>query len=339
VDLLEFPNFGRFEKVAWSVPIEFKGKLFAIEHRKFGIGVFAQDASKEEEQAREIVQLIKKGVKTAEPFFEWLAEQAVMSSKLNVINRSSMLFDRFTFLLNTYRKTAAEAIARKDERHVETKEIPSETGKATVTAVHMPAWELESQANWFALAAIDAFFSWTEHIFIHIAIISGQITSGMAVAELAEADWSTKFKRALDVTDPTTKSLFDKLIEIRRQFRNFVAHGAFGKEGEAFQFHSGAGAVPVLLPHKAGKRRFALTGGMNFGESTALDVIEEFIAHIWSNEREPAEIYIQNSGLPLILPMASDGTYARAMSSVEDMNEFIESLSRQFDNAANMDFW
>jgi len=38
VDLLAFRNIGQFEKVAWSVPVEYKGRAFLIEHRKFRAG-------------------------------------------------------------------------------------------------------------------------------------------------------------------------------------------------------------------------------------------------------------------------------------------------------------
>ena len=40
VDLLGFRNLGQFEKLAWSVPIDYNGKAFLIEHRKFGLGIF-----------------------------------------------------------------------------------------------------------------------------------------------------------------------------------------------------------------------------------------------------------------------------------------------------------
>ena len=40
VEFLGFRNLGKFEKLAWSVPIDFNGKAYLIEHRKFGIGVF-----------------------------------------------------------------------------------------------------------------------------------------------------------------------------------------------------------------------------------------------------------------------------------------------------------
>ena len=40
IDLLKFKHSGQGEKIAWSVPIDYKGQAFLIEHRKFGVGVF-----------------------------------------------------------------------------------------------------------------------------------------------------------------------------------------------------------------------------------------------------------------------------------------------------------
>src|ERR1043166_6251800 len=54
VDLLGFENLGKFEKVAWSIPIDICGRAFLIEYRKFGVGVFAHNPVDEEAQAREI---------------------------------------------------------------------------------------------------------------------------------------------------------------------------------------------------------------------------------------------------------------------------------------------
>lgn len=55
-DLLDFKNSGQFEKVAWSFPIDYKGKAFLIEYRKFGVGVFVQDADMDEQDAEEITK-------------------------------------------------------------------------------------------------------------------------------------------------------------------------------------------------------------------------------------------------------------------------------------------
>ena len=156
------------------------------------------------------------------------------------------------------------------------------------------------------------------------------------MAKLAEADWKVKFKSALDVSEAETKRHYDKLLDLRAQIRNFMAHGAFGKRGEAFRFHSGAGAVPVLLTWKH-IHRYSLTGESAFDEDSAIGTIEEFIEYLWSGPRLPAKFYI-SSGLPSILTLVADGTYAGAMQSGEAMEEFVSGLTRYFDNAANMDW-
>ncbi|UVK48957.1 hypothetical protein BPNPMPFG_006586 (plasmid) [Mesorhizobium sp. AR07] len=147
-----------------------------------------------------------------------------------------------------------------------------------------------------------------------------------------------KFKRALDIGDATTKKHFDGLLDIRRQLRNFVAHGAFGKDGETLYFHSSAGAVPVLLDVTAKGSKFSLNEELEFDAAHAFAAIEEFIAYLSDGPRKPAWVYVQEFGLPLILTMAQDGTYRDAMASPEDMERFAYHLASRMDDAANMDW-
>jgi hypothetical protein len=197
---------------------------------------------------------------------------------------------------------------------------------------------LQAEAGWLALATIDSFFSWTEHVLIHIAILSGNVTTGVDVARLAKAEWQEKFKCALDLSDAVSKEFYEKLVEIRQALRNFVAHGAFGKNGEALHFHSGAGAVPLMLPHRRNKKRLSMSERLTFDDAAALNTIETFIPHLWSGPRAPAELYVQQSQLPIILTMAADGSYARAMRSMDEMTELVDHLSQEADRAANMDW-
>ena len=127
----------------------------------------------------------------------------------------------------------------------------------------------------------NSFFSWTEHVFIHVAILTGKLKTGADVARVAASEWADKFRCVVDITDPVAKSLYDALIEIRREVRNFVAHGAFGKEGRAFEFHSGAGAVPVLLPHRAGNKAFRVGESLAFDDNAALEMIDKFTEFLW----------------------------------------------------------
>ncbi|HHQ4541227.1 hypothetical protein [Aeromonas veronii] len=329
VDFLDFKNLGQFEKVSWSVPIDYNGTAYLIEHRKFGVGIFAQDPETQEHDASEIVKRIKKAINIAKPFFEWKASEAAKQSHLNVVNHSNRLFDRYFYFVEQYKALSKEAEDRKEER---IKEL-----HGSGYSISYPSFQIRRNAEWMALSAVDAFFSWTEHVFIHMAILSGKVITGEDVANLADNEWPVKFKFAIDIESEGTRPYYDQLVTVKRQLRNYMTHGAFGKNGEAFSFHSGAGAVPLLLPHQKGNGRFSFHGDLGFNEKEVIDLIENFITHLWSGEREPFRVYIE-SALPLILPMASDGQYASAMSSIEDMESLVEHLSWQFDQSANMDW-
>lgn len=334
VELLGYRNLGRFEKIAWSIPIDYNGKAFLVEDRKFGLGIFVQDLEKDEEAAKDIAIRIGKAVKAARPFFDWVAKQAAVTSSLNVANNGAVLYDRYEFLRDTHYAKLCEAELRKKEIASIGKEVP----RTKVYSMAFPAMRLRSEALALALSAVEAFFSWIEHVFIHIAILSGKLTKGTEVANLANSEWSVKFKEALDLDDPVIKKTFDLLMAMRKELRNYVAHGAFGKQGEAFSFHSGAGAVPMLLPHRRDPSSFRLASGLKFDTTYALSTIDDFVKFLWSGQRASARIYIQDTDLPLILTFAADGTYADAMKSTTAMTQLIEKLIGQEEQAVNMDW-
>lgn len=330
VDFLGYKNLGQFEKVSWSVPIDYNGTAYLLEHRKLGMGLFAGDKESQESECQKIVKKISKAVKVAQPYFEWIANEAAKRADLNVLNHSLRLHERYLFLVNEYQEKIEEAKSRKDER------IRTEYS-STSWSIEMPYYRLKNEAEWLAISAIDAFYSFTEHVFIHAAILKGLLVTGEDVASLADKDWGSKFKSCLDVTDKDIKKHYDQLASIKRQIRNYVAHGAFGKNGEAFQIHSGAGAVPLLMPHQKGNSRFSMQSGIVFNDEEAVQAVAEFMRFYWESNIFPEVIYIQST-LPTILPYASDSTYARAMASVEEMENFVEYLTGVHDNAANMDW-
>lgn len=334
VDLLGFRDLGPWEKLAWSVPVDFHGKVFLIEHRKMGVGLFVENPEKWERDADEIVTRIQKAVKAAQPYFEWYARSAVADSKLNVKNNTDALHQRFQFFLEEYRKAIKE---REEEEERKGQVSLEDIMKGWTGDYFSQPFSPAEKSAWLASTAIDAFFSFTEHVLIHLAILQSRVNTGDQVASLAGAEWSDKFKAAFDIADRRSKQFYDDLGEIRKQHRNFVAHGAFGKRGEAFTFHSGAGAVPVLLPHQRGSRKFAFPEALTVEEPKAVQRILAFMDYLWAEERAPARLYLQRSSLPVILPFAADGTYKRAMSSTEEMESLVNHLVKEWSRAANMD--
>lgn len=329
VDLLAFKDLGRFEKLAWSVPIDFNGRAFLIEHRKFGAGVFIQDDT-DNDAAKAIALLLKRAVRAARPFFKWKADEAIKASNFNVTNNSKGLFERYEYFKSLYSRKYEEAIERKDEK------IRTELKNGWL--VERPYYNLIREARWLALATIDAFFCWTEHVFVHIAILNGAIKTGEQFVAISGGEWNTKFKVALDISDRQMKGYFDEIMVIRRQIRNFVAHGSFGKDGETLHFHSSAGAVPVTFDTTKSGTRISLGENLEFDPEKAFECIDPFIEYLWDGQRKPAFIYVQKWELPLVLTMARDGKYQEAMTSEQEMTDLVEYLSHQIDNASNMDW-
>ena len=64
------------------------------------------------------------------------------------------------------------------------------------TSYSMPAFGLSREEAWLGIASVDAFFSWTEHVSIQIAILQGKLKTGEEVANLAMAmaEWADKVK-------------------------------------------------------------------------------------------------------------------------------------------------
>ncbi len=332
VDLLGFRCLGKGEKIAWSVPVDFEGQLFHIEHRKMGLGVFASGGSNSEVAATEIVRLVRNGVHVAGPYFDWRAEKAVKESRVNVRNRSIELYDRFNFLLNEYKSKLVEAKQGSHKSAI----VAQGSGRFSY---RFPDYRLLKEADWLALSAIESFFSWTEHLFILLAIMQGKCKSGEAVRDLAKSEWKRKFQSALDISDPDLKRHYDNLNAIRDQVRNFVAHGSFGKRGEAFSFHSDVGAVPVLLPHHEGRHSYRFPReSRSLAERDAIDGIESFISCLKAGPLAPAWTYL-DSGMDLVMTRASSGYYSLALESMESMKELVDMETYIADAYADMDWW
>lgn len=326
VNLLDFKNMGKFEKSAWCIPIDYEGKVFLIEHRKMGVGIFIQNED-DEDQAKIITKKINGAIACARPYFKYLAEESIKSSDINIVNNNQNLFERFNYFLDLFKQENNKTVKLSDE---------SIWQDGHLIFASKDYHKVRQAAKWLAISTIESFFSWTEHLFIHLAIITQKVKTGEEVTKLIDAEWKEKFNIVISGKD--LRKFYDDLILIRNQVRNFVAHGAFGKDGHAFQFHSGAGAVPVKMHFDRKKNRFSFEGTLEFNDSEVIKLIELFISAVNSSSLKPALTYTQERGLITILPFASNGEYEYAMYNDETMEKFCDYLQEMFDNSINMDW-
>ncbi|EOW0918484.1 hypothetical protein ACRZDK_005249 [Klebsiella pneumoniae] len=345
VDLLEFNFNGPEEKVAFSIPVKIENTTLIVEYRKMGLGIFIKNKN-DEDKAKAILKCIQSGVKAGTEYFNYIADEAAKTSNLNVNNNSNELYDRFCHFFNCYDNINKQIIGieAKPEVHVQNTPTLTLDNKNLFSIRTSDIFEnynkiahLRKEAIWYAISAIESFFNWTEHVFILIAILNGKIKTGVDVYDKIGEEWKTKFRLAIDINTPEMKVFYDRLIILRQKIRNFVSHGSFGKDGQTLEFHSSVGAVPLLMPHRQNKEHFKFGNGIDFVAPEAMELLQEFVKNMWSGNLLPAKIYIE-SGNPLILSYAINGKYANAMSSEDDMNNFVEYLTRIFDDASNMDW-
>lgn len=123
--------------------------------------------------------------------------------------------------------------------------------------------------------------------------------------------------------NPDDKAVYDGIISLRTDLRNYVTHGSFGKDGSTFAFHTAVGSVPLRVLDGRSSADFSFgTDGAGDWEGD-YQRIDEFVPQLWSNGRTPAQLYIE-AAFPCILSYSIDGTYARAMQSKTEMTVFVD---------------
>ncbi len=329
VDLLEFDHMGPGEKVAYIIPVEHEGIRYCIVYAKFGMKIEYPKGGDPEK----VFRCLEKGIRAAKPYYKWRAEQAANSVNLNLISRTRELWDKYQYLRKKSKLLAQEAEDRKQEHTVK----ETVRGAITIRTVDASSPSLRREARWTGESAIEAFFAWSEHVLVHVAVLLGRVNTAKEIADLVGSDWAQKCKLVFDLTKSDEKEAFDNILNVRRELRNYVAHGSFGKDGAMFNFHSGVGAVPLKIIDKKTQLEFTFGGRASLPNNQIFEYIDAFQDVLWADTRAPAKVYIEND-LDLILTLQHDGTYRQAMSSVQSMEELVDHLHHQSDRAINMDF-
>jgi hypothetical protein len=359
VDLLGYKNLGRWEKVDWTVPFTYKNKPYYFEHAKFGMGIWTASEYEKDNDLCEILKITNDAVSRATPFFDSLANTAIKNSKLNIDNKAMKLFNKYAYFAHKY-KQAILAIPREEKKEIEQlqkalekifnsidtgspkKKVSKSKGKKISMENIYEYYSVVIHAEWLENAMIEAFFSWTEHIFVLLPIILGKISTGKEILSLIlNNNWSEKYKFILPLDDKKSKVLYDKLIYIREHYRNHIAHGSFGKELDAFSFHSTAGATPfppIKSKQKDGHITFCWDKIKTNKKVDVVNIFEDFVTHLWSGKRAPAGIYIQEHGLPIYMNRVVNKEYAQAMKSKKSMRSFADYLSELQERYWNMDW-
>ncbi len=113
VTLLGYKYTGREEKVAWTIPITYKGTPFLLSHRKFGFLVLTiKETSPKQEVLNEMLLQLKKGTVIADRILQPLFQEQLQKGCFVIANS----YGQLTCMYDYFRRKAKQAYNSKPRK-------------------------------------------------------------------------------------------------------------------------------------------------------------------------------------------------------------------------------
>jgi hypothetical protein len=325
VTFSKFPYYGRSEKIAWTLPVCFKGVRYLISHQKFGLRIHpANPTETSAELEAALVDCLLHSVRITDGLVKPFAEDQVRAGKVTIDNQGALYRGKYEFFR-----------AKAEECYETPEQVAGEDPAITINR----KLKMDREGFFYASAALDAYFSYLEHLLVLVLAFCDFDPAKDNLVEFIKFFWTEKFKRIFDLgSDNDAERIYHALLQIKEKFRNPVSHGGFDRDATMLYFHvSGLGAVPMSLSRYAESIHFSFNpiGAGSFKEvCEVLDRAEEFFV----TGPKRLEMHCVMSGIDIAFNERSLREYKKAVESYAAASAFIEYRLTEMDNAANMDW-
>ncbi len=189
VQLLGFESYGPEEKMRWGVIFDFRDQRFAFEYRKFGLRFLCEPSILDSPLVEDVLGRARGLARLVERF---LADGYVAQQLAQGLVTIQNLYPRLDFRYHYLREQAQAAYRRPKPR-------PVTTETAFGPAITLDPKRPEREGGALANAAVDAYFSRQEHLFVLSAGFIDHILAQEDLIDFLGSNWSTKARRALDL--------------------------------------------------------------------------------------------------------------------------------------------
>ncbi len=333
--LKEYPHIRRCEKIAWEIPLQYKGTSFMLAHRKFGFQIRSINGTPEQAQlAQKAIYRIGKAISTAEEMLQPIIRSQVNCGAITLANDYHHLRRRCEY----FREQAKEHLQEVNE--------PEDSEDSCITiqeklnadsARYNRDVERKQRAGYYAFGMIDSYFSLLEHVLVLVKPFVHLNGTESNLADFIGSNWGDKFNAIFDIgSNQRAKQIYDSLIAIKEAYRNPSAHGNFQKAGGSLHVHiPSVGAIPMQMSKSKNDLRFSFTKGQEFAEVCAkLDEVDLFLDE---NETSFGMIFVK-SGAEVAFDKSSKRRYAASMNDQDEFKQFVDQICRRIDDAYNMDW-
>lgn len=322
VYLKQFRFSGKDEKVAWEIPIKFKGVPFVLTHTKFGFGIASNESKKRQVKtiAFEAMVCIHKAIPFAEELIQPHIKELVQNGAITLHSQYDKIRKRYLF----FRQKAK-----------------LEFKKAAEKAHDKTAYRYEERAAYYSTAMLDAYFSMLEHILVLLFPFARHINqSEVNIESLIGESWKPKFKMILPIAqDPEANKFLQRLDKIKEEYRNPLAHGYFLRDGHSFDLHfDNLGAIPLVLTNTRKKvnYNFQYPDPTTFGD--ICKCFDEFDHFLLTSDRTRYGMKYILKDLPVAFDAETVRTYKEYSTSEKEFQSFMDHVEMTMVNAWNMDW-
>ena len=315
-----FAHFLRFviddqpmEKVNWEIPFLYKGHWCQCTHQKFGFRIYIDNelpVASAEKLFQEIIAVLEKAIEGSKPFIAAEGIKRLERGEIIISNRLAELENRYVFFREETKKRTQD---RKDWKTFD--------------------FEKYKEFHFCADAAYVAFFSLLEHLCI-LGFGFVQHVKKEDLPEFCKQIWSDKFKQIFSLQQKVINDAYVYLVQLSRHKRNPTVHGYVDKMNTIFHFYS------EDARHRTAMNIFdrELVSGTEDPEIN-FEKLDAFLTYLRTDDGTKRMMQYLDTEFDVAYDDRSLRTH-RMFMSLDDAEaaEYLEHLSRKFDDAANMDW-
>ena len=327
---------GRWEKVAWEIPIKYKGVPFMLSHRKFGFFISSSEESEEiNKLGIELIENLHKAIPYAEKLVEPDIRALVQTGEISIDNQYSSILLRYQFFKENAKKEFRKKNIGKDFK------INYEGSKRAATNSYHKYLKLVNAKYYFITAMLDSYFSLLEHTFVLLLpFIPTYISEEINLETFISYNWKQKYKLIFPLAnDKTALQLLERLDKIKEDFRNPMSHGYLLKDGNSFYVHfKNLGAIPVTLTKSERNLKYGFETKLHFTFEDICKCFDEFDKYLKTSESTKYGMQYIKHELLISFDNNSRTQYKKNMKSTRYFQLYVEKMLRLSDDAGNMDW-
>lgn len=318
------------EKVAWAITFAYKEVAFRIRFEKFGLFLYSSS-----ELAvgfiDNLISTLNHAARVTDRILQPALEQKITNGHVTVRNVFNILNGRYFF----FRELAETAFASEPPPPVVFHTSPD----GRLTGWEQDIFKPEREGFHYGSAAIEAYFSKLEHLFVLLLAFAGFDATKDNLVAFIDSNWSEKMKRIFNFdSDHRAQRLYCQLRNVKESLRNPFSHGAFKKDGASLFVHMPPlGAVPSRLPQLGEGERLSFYPLQPVSFGAACNVFDSVDSYLEDGPLRLGYSYARRV-LDVSFDAESIAEYEAASKSDKAFDELIERKVALHDVMANMDW-